>query len=161
MTSTINKTFQDRSAVKIPPKSKLAIESCDPHYKMSVKVNYYPGTHKGVVAQRGDDVVVYAWAENRTEAVVYNTRNRTSGRIPTTLLATSKTELVHQDSLYMATLDERATSVCHVPWKAGDYIRVWNRVNGSHSRCSGFCFNVASGQIGKFSTMSPSLELVD
>jgi hypothetical protein len=56
---------------------------------------------------------------------------------------------------------ERATSVGYVPWKAGDYIRVWDRVNGSHSRCSGFCFNSASGQIGKFSTVSPYLELVD
>jgi hypothetical protein len=27
---------------------------------MSVKVDYYPGTHQGVVAQRGDNVVVYA-----------------------------------------------------------------------------------------------------
>jgi hypothetical protein len=161
MTSTINDTFQDRSAVKIPPKSKLAIESCNPPNKMSVKMDYYPGTHQEVVAQCGDDVVVYAWAENRTEAVVYNTRNRTSGRIPITLLDTSKTELVHQNSLYMATLDERTASVVHVPWKAGDYIRVWGRANGDYSRCSGFCFNVASGQIGKFSTMSSSLELVD
>jgi hypothetical protein len=161
MTSTINDTSQDRSAIKIPPKSKLAIESCNPPHKMSVKEYYCPGTYQGVVAQCGDDVVVYAWAENRSEAVVYNTRNRNSGRIPTTLLDTSKTELVHQDSLYMATSNERATLVGYVSWKAGDHIRVWDRVNGSHSRCSGFCFNLASGQIGKFSTVSPYLELVD
>lgn len=128
---------------------------------MSVKADYYPGTRQGVVAHCGDDVVVYAWAEKNTEAVVYNTRNRTSGRISINLLGTSKTELIHQDKLYMATSDERAALVGHVSWKAGDYIRVWDRVNGSHSRCSGFCFNLASGQIGEFSTASSDLELVD
>jgi hypothetical protein len=113
------------------------------------------------VACRDDDVVVYAWAENCTEAVAYNTRNKTTGRIPKVLLDMSKIEPFNQDRLYMARLEERSTSVDHVSWEAGDYIRVWDRVNCSHSRCSGVCFNLASGQLGNFLTMSPSLELVD
>jgi hypothetical protein len=39
--------------------------------------------------------------------------------------------------------------------------KVWNREDGVHSRSSGLCFNLASGQVGKFSPMSFYLDLVD
>jgi hypothetical protein len=40
----------------------------------------------------------------------------------------------------------------HVAWKAGDYVRVWNKSDGKHLRSSGLCFVMATGQIGKFSS---------
>lgn len=70
-------------------------------------------------------------------------------------------EAFEEDKLYMATADESSTSLGYVTWKAGDYIRVWNSEYGAHARSSGFCFNLASGQIGKFSTISYYLKLVE
>jgi hypothetical protein len=39
------------------------------------------------------------------------------------LLDMSETEAFEEDKLYIATSDERSTSLGHVTWKAGDYIR--------------------------------------
>jgi hypothetical protein len=136
-------------------------ELYNPPRKIRVKDSQIARSYHQIVAKRDDHIIVHAWAKNYTEAIAYNTRNKTTGRITMDLLDMSKTEAFEEDKLYMATSDERSTSLGHVTWKAGDCIRVWNREDSAHSRSSGFCFNLASGQVGKFSTMSFYLELID
>jgi hypothetical protein len=74
----------------------------------------------------------------------------------------SKQEEWKGDKLYLATSDRPLTDDYPVSWEKGDYIRVWDREDDSHSRASGFCFNLASGQIGRFYTNALfSLKLMD
>ncbi len=48
-----------------------------------------------------------------------------------------------------------------VKWKAGDYVMVWNREEKSHARSEGFGFNLATGEIGNFNTISSSLKVIN
>jgi hypothetical protein len=112
------------------------------------------------MAQRGDHVIVHAWTG--LEAIAYNTRNKTTGRVPQNLLNKHAQQECKEDKLYLDTSDGRPTIECPVSWKTGDYIRVWDREDDSNSRASGLCFNLASGHIGRFYTnASSSLKLVD
>jgi hypothetical protein len=105
-------------------------------------------------------VIVYA--RIGFQAIAYNIRNKTTGRISQDLLDMNKREEWKGDKLYRATSDGRPTDDCPVSWERGDHIRVWEREDDSHSRASGLCFNLASGQIGRFYTnASFSLKLID
>lgn len=164
MITELHKNYGEQSTSSPPQQSKstsLSYELYNPPRRIRMKDSHISRNHQKIVARRDDDVVVYAWANNCTEAIAYNTRNKTTGRVASDLLDMSNTEEFREDKLYLATSDEKSTALGHVTWNAGDYVRVWNRVDGSHSRSSGFCFNLASGKIGKFSTMSFYLQLVD
>jgi hypothetical protein len=157
-------TFGKPAAAVVSQQPKVSAASyvaLNTPLKIGVKEAHYPKNHEGVVAAPDDQIIVYAWAGNYTEAIAYNTRNKTTGRIPKDLLDMTKTEAVQVDRLYMVTSDEQPASLDHVTWKAGDYIRVWDRKDGSYPRCTGLCFNLASGKIGQFSTMYYSLKPVD
>jgi hypothetical protein len=131
-----------------------------PPLKIPVKRDYTPRNDRGVIVRAGDHVIVYA--RIGFEAIAYNTRNKTAGRISEELLDMSKQEEWKGDKLYLATSNGRPTDDCPVSWKKGDHIRVWERKDDSHSRANGFCFNLASGQIGRFNTdASFSLKLMD
>jgi hypothetical protein len=114
-----------------------------------------------MVANPGDQVVVFAWTNNRTEAIAYNLRNKTTGRIPADLLVKEDSKPFTDTKLCMPTSDESADSLGHVKWKAGDYIRVWDREDQSHARSIGFCFNLATGEIGKFHAICFSPKVID
>jgi hypothetical protein len=84
------------------------------------------------------------------------------GRVSQTLLNNHAQEECKEGKLYLATSDGRTTIESPVSWKRGDYIRVWDREDDSNSRASGLCFNLASGQIGRFYTnASFSLKMID
>lgn len=156
-------TLGKRSVTAPPQQSNPALPSYhmqDPPLKVPMKTKHTPRDDREVMAQRGDNVVVYGWTG--FEAISYNTRNKTTGRVSQTLLDMDKQEECKGGELYLATLDGRPTDECPVSWKKGNYIRIWNQEDESNSRASGFCFNLASGQIGRFYTnASFSLKLVD
>jgi hypothetical protein len=120
-----------------------------------------PSNQQQVLARCGDHIIVYAWFYSPTEAVAYNPSNKTTGRIPVTALDMSSDEPYDQGNLCLAKMDEREVSLGHITWKAGDYIKVWGRVNYINPRCAGFGFNIATKQIGKFSTYKEYLETVE
>ncbi|KAF2193570.1 hypothetical protein K469DRAFT_712347 [Zopfia rhizophila CBS 207.26] len=128
---------------------------------VSVKDGYLCENYRHVVANSGDQVVVFAWTKNHTEAIAYNPRNKTAGRIPADLLEKGDSKPFTNTKLCMTTSDERPNPLGLVKWKAGDYVRVWNREDKSHARSNGFCFNLATGEIGKFDTMSFFLQVID
>ena len=131
----------------------------DPPLKIPVKEDHTPRDDREVMARRGDNVIVYGWTG--FEAIAYNTRDKTTGRISRILLDTDRQEEVKVENLHLAMSDGCPTDEGPVSWKKGNYIRVWERKNDPHSQASGFCFNLASGQIGRFYTNSSfSLKLV-
>jgi hypothetical protein len=154
-----------------PPKPKRSINACNLPQKIRVVADHVPGTQQEVLARRDDYVIVYAWVENKTEkvswgedkteAVAYNLTNKTAGRIPRAVLEVYSSEPYDQDKMCLAQEDVRTLSLGHITWKAGDYIRVWGRVEHPRSQCTGFGFNVASGQIGKINTYSGGLKPVE
>jgi hypothetical protein len=142
-----------------PPQPKRStIFTCNPPQKIRVLRDHIPGTQQEVVARCGDHIIVYAWSQDHTEAVAYNLINKTAGRIPRKVLEMSSNEPYDQDMICLAKEDKCKATVGHVSWKAGDYIRVWERVHGFY--LNGFGFNMASGQIGKFTTAADNLESV-
>jgi hypothetical protein len=153
-----------------PPKPKPTITACSLPQKIRVITDHFPGTQQEVLARRNDYVIVYAWVDNKTEeswwtdkpeAVAYNLTNKTAGRIPRAVLDMSSNEPYDQDKMCLAQEDSRIMILGHIIWKAGDYIRVWGRVEHPRSQCTGFGFNVASGQIGKINTYSGGLKPVE
>ncbi|KAF2441480.1 hypothetical protein P171DRAFT_497714 [Karstenula rhodostoma CBS 690.94] len=138
-----------KPSAAVPPSASFEIQS--PPVSVPVTRSHMPGNHNGVVARPGDRVIVYGWAKNGSEAIAYNARNDTTGRIPTLVL-----DVVHQEpvetKLYMVAADQPFTSELKVTLKAGDFIRMWNCVHGPNV-WSGMCFNLASGQIGKYSSL--------
>jgi hypothetical protein len=157
-------TFSDRSTAVTQPQTKpptLTHETLNPPLTISVKDGYLCKNYRHVVANSGDQVVVFAWTNNRTEAIAYNPRNKTTGQIPADLLENGDSKPFTDTKLCMTTSNETPNSLGHVRWKAGDYIRVWNREDKSHSRSDGFCFNLATGEIGKFNTTSFFLTVID
>jgi hypothetical protein len=146
-------TFPDRPTVVTQPKTKLPMPTHDilnPPLAICVKDAYLCGNYKHIAANSGDRVIVFAWTNNRTEAIAYNPRNKTAGRIPVDLLEKEGSEPFTDTKLCMATSNESSSSLGHVNWKAGDYIRTWNREDKSHAVSEGFCFNLATGGIGRF-----------
>jgi hypothetical protein len=157
-------TIPDRPTVVAQPQKKLATPTHDilnPPLTISVIDAYLCGNSAHVVANPSDRVIVFAWTNNRTEAIAYNPRNKTAGRIPVNLLDKGDSEPFTDTKLCMTTSDENAWSLGHVKWKAGDYIRVWNRENKSHAVSEGFCFNLATGGIGKFRVTCFSLRIIN
>jgi hypothetical protein len=159
----LHKTLGKHSTSALPKQPKPASFSYEiqsPPLKVLVNKDHTPRDHREVMARRGDYVIVYAWTG--FEAIAYNTRNKTTGRVSQTLLNNHAQEECKEDKLYLATSDGRTTIESPVSWKRGDYIRVWDREDDSNSRASGLCFNLASGQIGRFYTnASFSLKIVD
>ncbi|KAL1612076.1 hypothetical protein SLS60_000299 [Paraconiothyrium brasiliense] len=164
MITELHNALGNRSAAVPPRRSKPltpSFEAQNPPLRMPVIQSQTPGDHNRVVARRGDQVVVYGWAEDYTEAIVFNTRNETTGRISGSFLDKSQKEVSDEDNLYLITIDEIQVALGHVKMKAGDYIRVWNREDGRNQRTTGLCFNMASGQIGKLFAWTSSLKLVN
>jgi hypothetical protein len=141
-----------------PSQPKPSIITCNPPQKIRVLRDHIPGTQQEVIARCGDHIIVYGWSQDHTEAVAYNLMNKTAGRIPRVVLDMSSNEPSDEDTIWMAKEDKCKVPVDHVSWKAGDYIRVWERVRGFY--LNGFGFNMASGQIGKFTTDPACLESV-
>ncbi|KAJ6276574.1 hypothetical protein J3E71DRAFT_187083 [Bipolaris maydis] len=147
--------FPDRPTVVTQPQAKLTTPThniLNPPLAISVRDAYLCGNYRHVVANAGDRVIVFAWTNNRTEAIAYNPRNKTAGRISVDLLDEGESEPFIDTTLCMTTSSESHSSFGHVVWKAGDYIRVWNREDKSHAVSEGFCFNLATGAIGRFHT---------
>jgi hypothetical protein len=141
-----------------PPQPKPSIIACNPPQRIRVLRDHIPGTHQEVVARCGDHIIVYAWSQDHTEAVAYNLMNKTAGRIPRVVLDMNSNEPSDQNTICLAKEDKCNVPVGYVSWKAGDYIRVWDRVRGFY--WNGFGFNMASGHIGKFTTDPACLESV-
>jgi hypothetical protein len=126
---------------------------------MSVKAGYVGKNNQHVVANLDDQVVVCAWTNHRTKATVYNSRNNTSGRIPVDLLEKEGSKPFIDTELYMATVGYPYVALGHVKWTRGDYIKVWNKVVKRYT-IQGFCFSLATGEIGKFNCPLSSLEII-
>lgn len=164
MLSDLIATFLHRSTTVTQPPMKPQTpihKILNPPLTISVKDGYLCGNYHHVVANSGDQVVVFAWTNNHKEAIAFNPRNKTAGQIPADLLEKGDSKPFTDTKLCMATSDERPKSFGHVKWKAGDYVRVWNREDKSHARSNGFCFNLATGEIGTFNTTSFFLQVVD
>jgi len=136
-------------------------ETLNPPLTISVKDGYLCKNYQHVVANSGDQVVVFAWTNNHTEAITYNLRNKTAGRILANLLEKGDSKPFTDIKLCMSTSDESHPSIGQVKWKAGDYVMVWNREEKSHARSEGFGFNLATGEIGNFNTISSSLKVIN
>jgi hypothetical protein len=146
-------TFLDRPTVVTQPKTKLPMTTHDilnPPLAICVKDAYLCGNYKHIVANSGDRVIVFVWTNNRTEAIAYNPRNKTAGWISVDLLEKEDSEPFTDTKLCMTTSKESFSSLGHVNWKAGEYIRTWNREDKSHAVSEGFCFNLATGGMGRF-----------
>jgi hypothetical protein len=145
--------FPDRPTVVTQPQTKLPTpthETLNPPLTISVAKGYVRGNHRHIVADFGDRVLVFGWTNDRTAAIAYNPRNKTAGRISVDSLDKRDSKPCIDTKLYMTRSDENPRSLGHVKWKAGDYIRVWNREDKSHSVSEGLCFNLATEAIGKF-----------
>lgn len=156
--------FPDRPKAVLQPQMKPPTpthETLNPPLAIAIKDRYLCGNYRHILANSGDQIVVFAWTSNRTEAIAYNSRNKTVGRVPTSLLEYGGSNPFTDTKLYMTKSDQSRDSLGHVKWKAGDYVRVWNREDKKHSQSAGFCFNIATGGIGKFDTTSFSLILID
>lgn len=155
--------FPERSTVVTQPQTKLATPTHDilnPPLAISVKDAYLCGNYQHIVASSGDWVIVFAWTNNRTEAIAYNPRNKTAGRISVDLLEEGDSEPFTDTKICKTTSNESHSSLGHVKWKAGDYIRMWNREDKSHAVSEGVCFNLATGEIGRFHTTCFSLRII-
>lgn len=123
-----------------PPTSDL--ELSNPPFTVSVEKAYIGNNHRHIVADPGDQVAVFAWNNNRTQAIAYNLRNKSSGCIPANHLQRVPSAPVTDAKLYMT---KSALSphgeVDHVKWNAGDHIWVWGRQDQSHSRTVGLCLS--------------------
>jgi hypothetical protein len=156
-------TFPDRRTVVTQPQTKLATPTHDilnPPLSICVKNTYLCGNYKHIVANPGDRVIVFAWTSNRTEAIAYNPRNKTAGRIPIDVLKKEDSEPFTDTRLCMTTSNESSSSLGHVNWRAGDYM-TWNREDKSHAVSEGFCFNLATGGIGRFHVICFSPRLIN
>jgi hypothetical protein len=164
MLSDLTATFLHRSSTVTQSQKKTLTpihESLNPPLMISVKDGYLCGNYRHIVANSDDQVVVFAWTNNHTEAIAYNPRNKTTGRIPADLLEEGDSKPFTDTKLYMPTSDEQHGSRGCIKWKEGDYVRVWNREDRSHARSDGFGYNLATGEIGKFNTTSFSLKVID
>jgi hypothetical protein len=145
-------------AIALPTKTVEApLDILHKPIKVSVKGDYVSRKFRGVLAECGDSVIIFAYATDKSDAVAYNLSNRTAGRLPARLFDYESSELFLDSTMYQAISDNRAASRTLVGWTEGDYNRVWNKENQKNARCSGFCFVLATGAIGRFSTTSFSL----
>lgn len=164
MLSELTATLPERPTTVIQPQTKLQTpthETLHPPLVFSVHAGYLRGNYRHIVADSGDQVVVFAWTNNCIEAIAYNPRNKTAGRILGNLLDRRNSMPFTDTKLYITKSNESPDTLGHVKWKAGEYVRVWNREDKRNARCEGFCFNVATGGIGRFETGSSSLKLID
>lgn len=139
------------------PKSTLKI--LQPPQIMTVKEDPISRTYKGLVADCGDELVVFGWAACRTEAIAHNARIQRAGRFPADKLDTLDPKSFMGCNLCIAKNKQSSTSVVDcIGWSAGDYITVWDRKEEKHCMASGFGFNRACGAIGKFKTASFDLQ---
>jgi hypothetical protein len=152
-----------KCSVPVLPQSKPALFSYrmeDPPLKVLVKIDHTPREDREVMARRGDYVIVYGWIG--FEAIAYNTRNKTTGIISQPLLSMEKGKKYRENNLYRTTVDGRPSIEYPVSWKKGEYIRIVDREEDSHSYGSGVCFDLASGKIGRFYTDAAyTLKLAD
>jgi hypothetical protein len=114
-------------------------------------------THQELVANCGDELVVFGWIPHRTEAVAYNTRIQRAGRIPADRLNTFTSSPFMGGNLCIAKERQTSRSIDCIAWSAGDCIFVWDRIEGKHCIANGFGFNRATGAIGRFETTSFNL----
>lgn len=108
------------------PQTKLATPIHDisnPPLAICVKNAYLCGNYKHIAANSGDRVIVFAWTSNRTEAIAYNPRNKTAGRISIDVLKKEDSEQFTDTTLYMTAPNESSSSLDNVNWRAGDCVR--------------------------------------
>ena len=112
-----------------------------------VKEIYLGPDHHYLIADSGDYVIVHAWvAEN---AIAYNPRNQTTGRIPKSCLEEKGSQVETQpDIAIISSSSTPYSSVGEVEWKAGDYLRICKWDNSHKSE--GIAFNLRTFEIGKF-----------
>jgi hypothetical protein len=139
-----------------PPKVlESTLKILEPPQIMVVKENPVPRTYKELVADCGDELVVFGWTACRTQAIAYNARTQRAGRFPADKLDTRDSKSFVGWNLCIAQDKQIPRSIVDcIGWSAGDYIIVWDRKEGKHCMASGFGFNRATGAIGKFETTS-------
>lgn len=126
---------------------------------MVVKRDHVPLTYRELVADCGDELVVFGWTACRNEAIAYNARIQRAGRFPAGKLERFESKSFMGSSLCIAKDKETSRSVVDgIGWSAGDYITVWDRKEEKHCMASGFGFNRATGAIGKFVAASFNLQ---
>lgn len=114
------------------------------------------------MAEPGDQVVVFAWTNRRTEATAYNPRNKSNGQIPADVLEKWRSEPFTDAKLYRTTkIEINNQFIDPVDWKRGGNIRIWDKTDKPPYCCEGFGFNLASGKIGRFRTQSAGLLPID
>jgi hypothetical protein len=128
---------------------------------ITIDFDHVARTFRGVLANCGDSIVVFAYTDDKSEAIAYNQRNGTAGRLPANLVNEHMSQSFPGSKMYVATSDIGPMSPSLVGWKEGYYIRIWDRKNEKGAMCSGFCFVLATGRIGKFSASIYSLKALE
>jgi hypothetical protein len=128
---------------------------------ITIDFDHVARTYRGVLANCGDSIVVFAYTDDKSEAIGYNPRNGTAGRLPANLVNEHMSQSFPGSKMCVATSDTGTLSPSFVGWKEGDYIRIWDRKNEKGAMCSGFCFVLATGRIGKFTASIYSLKALD
>jgi hypothetical protein len=159
LSHTTGKVLKVENVLKPLPSKvpKPALEILQPPQTMVAKADNIARTHQELVANCGDELVVFGWIPHRTEAVAYNTRIQRAGRIPADRLNTFTSSPFMGGNLCIAKERQTSRSIDCIAWSAGDCIFVWDRIEGKHCIANGFGFNRATGAIGRFETTSFNL----
>jgi hypothetical protein len=160
LSHTTGKSLESKNGLNQEPSKvpKPTFEILQPPQIMLVKESYIPRTYQGLVADCGDEVVVFAWAAHQTEAIAYNARIRRVGRLPAAILDTLDPAPFTKGNLCIAKDSKTSRPIDGIGWSAGDYIMVWDRKEGKDCFANGFGSNRATGAIGRFETSSFNLQ---
>lgn len=111
---------------------------------------YVGKNYQFLKAEAGDQVIVHAWI-GETEAICFNPSNHTSGRIPTEYLDNDVPQQKVEDKTFLSGKGFKFhQNPEDIPASTpGDRIRVCER--DDQFKFSGTGFNLATGQIGRFS----------
>ncbi len=149
MMSSLVAIIQRASQTQIKPPAPTTQVLHTP-LKLLVKAEYVGTNYRHLVAQPGDDLIVYAWTNNKQTAIVYNARYGIAGRIPANVLQMEASQPVMGSEICVSFSDNKGNgAVGSLTWKAGDYLRICKWDNGY--RNSGIGFNLATVEIGLFS----------
>jgi hypothetical protein len=110
---------------------------------------YVGKNHYFLLAEPGDRVVVHAWVDGK-DAVGFNERNFSAGRIPSNFLGEKVPNSEDKFESFVANGPNTHTlSSGRLDFVLGDRIRVCMWI----SKKSGVGFNLAAGKIGKFTLL--------
>jgi hypothetical protein len=127
----------------------------------SVEDDYIGPDDRYLVAQLGDDVIVYAWANDEEVAIAYNSRNDKAGRIPACLLKKRESQPRMTSEIgvsFSSNLRDASTRIGDLTWKSGEHIRICKWKDGYMN--SGTGFNLSTGEIGRFHVLVGSIKVL-